>query len=134
MFRLEHKFLISDNRHYMFYIWKRTVKRTQNSKYFCIPFYAVCISLFRFQNFTRQRLSFVLLCSIATSAVLIPQELLEFRYFIIPFFMWRLHQPSPPSHEFLILLYYCIIHIATGLLFCKYPILLQDGKIEHFMW
>ncbi|KAI9629691.1 hypothetical protein KEM48_012755 [Puccinia striiformis f. sp. tritici PST-130] len=44
-FTYEHPFLLSDNRHYTFYIWRRFFKFHQVAKYLFTPVYMICIKM-----------------------------------------------------------------------------------------
>lgn len=117
--------------------------------------------------FTRQRelmeaprVSFVLVWLAATSLSLVTAPLVEPRYFIIPWVMWRLHLPPLPSlfkhretrprtepakrnsdfiinsPKFVEMAWYLIINLVTGYVFLykgfEWP--QEPGKIQRFMW
>src|SRR5204862_8112263 len=91
MFSVEHPFLRADNRHFVFYIWRRTIRRHPLAKYLAAPVYhgsgwLVLHALGRSQ-------SVLTLTGIvaATALTIIPSPLLELRYFILPYLFWRLH-------------------------------------------
>ncbi|EFR00010.1 hypothetical protein MGYG_03017 [Nannizzia gypsea CBS 118893] len=102
------------------------------------------------------RTSFVLIWLIATSLSLITAPLVEPRYFIIPWVIWRLHitplsrknKDTPESEatvrspilEFTPLLtetaWYLLINLVTGYMFLykgfEWP--QEPGKVQRFMW
>lgn len=106
------------------------------------------------------RVSFVLVWLAATALSLVTAPLVEPRYFIIPWVMWRLHLPpsptlsstrqQPPSDEsgraradlatyapkFLETLWFIVINAVTGYVFLykgfEWP--QEPGKIQRFMW
>lgn len=106
------------------------------------------------------RVSFVLVWLTATALSLVTAPLVEPRYFIIPWVMWRLHLPPsptlsssrqhPPSDEsgraradlathapkFLETLWFIAINAVTGYVFLyngfEWP--QEPGKIQRFMW
>jgi alpha-1,2-glucosyltransferase len=117
--------------------------------------------------FTRQRelleaprVSFVLIWLVATTLSLVTAPLVEPRYFIIPWVMWRLHLPPLPSllkhretrprteptkrnsdfiinsPKFVEMAWFMIINLVTGYVFLykgfEWP--QQPGKIQRFMW
>lgn len=41
----EHPYLLADNRHYTFYIWKNIYRRNEQMKYFLTPIYSISIIL-----------------------------------------------------------------------------------------
>ncbi|KAE8160312.1 DIE2/ALG10 family-domain-containing protein [Aspergillus tamarii] len=106
------------------------------------------------------RVSFVLVWLIATALSLITAPLVEPRYFIIPWVMWRLHLPRQPTplvyreqrprdakealHAkiatnfplFLETFWFLVINIVTGYVFLfkgfEWP--QEPGKVQRFMW
>ncbi|CAG7968117.1 unnamed protein product [Penicillium olsonii] len=106
------------------------------------------------------RVSFVLIWLAATSLSLITAPLVEPRYFIIPWVMWRLHLPPLPSlykhretrpreeaakrnsdfiinsPKFVEMAWFLIINLVTGYVFLykgfEWP--QEPGKIQRFMW
>ena len=112
------------------------------------------------QQLEPTRVSFVLVWLSATALSLVTAPLVEPRYFIIPWIMWRLHlppQPIPavyrqqrPSDEketvraqlatyaplILETLWFLIVNVVTGYVFLykgfEWP--QEPGKIQRFMW
>lgn len=106
------------------------------------------------------RVSFVLVWLAATTLSLVTAPLVEPRYFIIPWVMWRLHLPPPPAlaafrqqrannerertlaelasntPKFLETLWFIAINAVTGYVFLfkgfEWP--QEPGKIQRFMW
>ena len=91
-FTLEHKFLLSDNRHFTFYIWSKIFRKYEFSRYLVSPLYLAGIYLF-YRNLASngKTLGWMVAYFVCIIVGLVPQELLEFRYFIIPYFMYRLN-------------------------------------------
>lgn len=85
----EHLFLISDNRHYTFYIWSKLFKRFPLFRYLMTPIYSIALILLYFQINDRSLLN-ILLLLVCVIFLTIFQKLLEFRYFILPFVLLRL--------------------------------------------
>lgn len=88
--RYAHPYLLADNRHLTFYLWRRVLdRRNSYVPYLLSPLYLVsCFVIwisFQFQD--KKELMLYIICTIL---VLIPNGLLEPRYFIIPFVMLRL--------------------------------------------
>ena len=126
---LVHPFTLADNRHYTFYVF-RILLRHQAFKYLAAPIYFVCawaaVDALGGQNTHTQqptqkrsskqrrqdtaisptspasntRVSFLLIWLLATAASLVTTPLVEPRYFVVPWLMWRLHvaplRPNPP--------------------------------------
>ncbi|KAK0554215.1 glucosyltransferase [Tilletia horrida] len=90
-FTIEHPFLLADNRHYAFYIWRRVVKVHPYAKYALVPAYIGCARL-AWDSIARTR-TFVWMLgfSAALTLTLVPSPLLEPRYFLVPYVIWRAH-------------------------------------------
>jgi alpha-1,2-glucosyltransferase len=127
-----HPFTLADNRHYVFYVFRYTIRRHPVIKYLLAPFYTTCAFFVlrtlagyclprldataskdkdgtTLTSHTRQyalsdslstssfpRTSFTLIWLISTALSLITAPLVEPRYFIIPWVIWRLHVPALP--------------------------------------
>ncbi len=114
----EHLFLISDNRHYTFYIWSRLFKRYSQFRYLITPIYSICIILLYFQIYDRSLLN-ILLLFLCIILLTIFQKLLEFRYFILPFVLLRLSIHDKKTSKLLFELIQAIfINIITLYVFC----------------
>ena len=117
---LVHPFTLADNRHYTFYIF-RILLRHPAIKYLAGPIYFLCawaaVAALGGQNAQIQqptpkrsskqrwqdtaispsslgsdpRASFLLIWLLATAASLVTTPLVEPRYFVVPWLMWRLH-------------------------------------------
>ena len=89
-----HPYLLADNRHYPFYVWKNIFKRHEAVKYLLVPGYSLA-TLWIVYALRRTRTElWVLLYCVCCFVALVPQSLLEFRYFIIPYLLLRLHLPQ----------------------------------------
>ena len=89
-YTMAHPYLLADNRHYPFYLWRKIIDRNWWSKYLLIPIYiygAFCV----LHVLRRCGIIFLLTYPFFVGVNLTPQLLLEFRYFILPFLMYRLH-------------------------------------------
>eukprot|EP00026_Physarum_polycephalum_P008345 Phypoly_transcript_08427.p1 GENE.Phypoly_transcript_08427~~Phypoly_transcript_08427.p1 ORF type:complete len:445 (+),score=35.78 Phypoly_transcript_08427:160-1494(+) len=130
-----HPFILADNRHYTFYIWKNIFRRYYWSKYALIPFY--CYGFWAFKTIleTKKQLLWGIFFTLATCAVILPTPLVEFRYYITPFIFLIVHLPVPPAPAIILqLLLNVSINIITiyGYL-CK-PFTAPDGSVGRFMW
>ena len=74
-----------------------------------------------------------LICCVVS---LIPQKLIEFRYFIIPHLLLRLHLPSPPPLSPLLeLLLHTKVNATTLWVFLYRPFHWPDSDVpQRFMW
>ncbi|CAD6883898.1 unnamed protein product [Tilletia controversa] len=90
-FTIEHPFLLADNRHYAFYIWRRVVKAHPYAKYVLAPAYVVCGRLAWDALASTRTFIWMLGFCAALVLTLVPSPLLEPRYFLVPFVVWRAH-------------------------------------------
>merc|ERR1719468_407837 len=113
---IAHPYLLADNRHFTFYIWRRFFMRHWGLKFVLVPVYimaAYCI------------------------ASTIQKSELMFRYYIIPFILVRLQiKPSSFSKlaiEFLVLV---AINTITLYLFLFKPFTWEHEpqQLQRFMW
>ncbi|GBG62254.1 hypothetical protein CBR_g29861 [Chara braunii] len=136
---IAHPYLLADNRHYPFYLWRWVIARTSFSKYCLVPIYLVAwISIFTKLGEQQSQLwIFFYVC--ATMAVLIPSPLIEFRYFIIPFLLQALHTPilAEKSHATWTCTFvqYMLINILTAYIFLFRPFSwAHEAGVQRFMW
>lgn len=137
-FTYEHKFLLSDNRHYTFYIWSKIYKRNQYMKHLLSPFYYICIVfLYRLLYLNRKSFGWIVAYTLCVCCCLIPQKLLEFRYFIIPFIIFRLNLKTNFSVKYLFIEIFIYIFINS---FTIYMFLYKtfywpsNSEVQRFMW
>ncbi|KAE8227334.1 hypothetical protein CF319_g184 [Tilletia indica] len=90
-FTIEHPFLLADNRHYAFYIWRRVVKVHPYAKYALTPAYVVCGRITWDALAPTRTFIWMLGFCAALVLTLVPSPLLEPRYFLVPFVIWRVH-------------------------------------------
>ncbi|XP_057302444.1 dol-P-Glc:Glc(2)Man(9)GlcNAc(2)-PP-Dol alpha-1,2-glucosyltransferase-like [Hydractinia symbiolongicarpus] len=135
-FTYVHKYLISDNRHYTFYIWKRIFEKHWAVKYALVPGYLLSWLIIFNELNKSNRSIWILLYLLCTAAVLVPQKLLEFRYFIIPYLLFRLHIGVRNYLELIteFVLYMCV-NAVTLYLFIYRPFKWDhEDAIQRFMW
>ena len=109
-----HPFLLADNRHYTFYVTHILFLRNWLVKYLATPIYIACgwLTIAILGGKARPRrgsvvatskgrvapdtvhVSWVLVWLISTALSLVTAPLIEPRYFIIPWLIWRLHVPE----------------------------------------
>ncbi|KAI8112993.1 hypothetical protein M9435_002999 [Picochlorum sp. BPE23] len=137
---LAHPFILADNRHYTFYVWRRLINASRASRYLLTPVYGFCASIAIFSGASGVhdmcRKAALLVC---TAVVLIPAHLVEFRYFTIPWLLYILDKESVlfRSNRAQLLstvLAYCAINVATMYIFLHRAFTWPDGSIARFMW
>ncbi|XP_078678055.1 dol-P-Glc:Glc(2)Man(9)GlcNAc(2)-PP-Dol alpha-1,2-glucosyltransferase-like [Branchiostoma floridae x Branchiostoma belcheri] len=135
-FTYVHPYLLADNRHYTFYVWQRVFQRHPLAKYVVLPGYVYCgWSMFHQLGKTRSPL-WQLVFFVCVLVATVPQKLLEFRYFIVPYLLYRVHVQVTCYYRLLAeLLLYTTINAVTIYLFVEKPFLWPDSsEHQHFMW
>lgn len=134
-FTYAHRYLLSDNRHYTFYIWSRVFRRHDLVKYALIPGYM--FALWTICNLLQHcNILWKLVFSLCMFMNLVPSMLLEFRYFIIPYLLLRLHIKNRSySRTFMELVVYICINAVTLYIFLYKPFKWDnETAIQRFMW
>ncbi|VDO24106.1 unnamed protein product [Haemonchus placei] len=135
-FAFDHPYLLADNRHVTFYLWRwwlaDPVRRVVLTPLFVGSFVFIRDLSNHLSPFVR--ILFVL-CSFA---VVVPAHLIEPRYFIVPFVLWRLSAKTS-SNKFIIiveLLSQFFVFLAVFLLFIFKPFewAHEPGVKQRFMW
>ncbi|XP_015791193.1 putative Dol-P-Glc:Glc(2)Man(9)GlcNAc(2)-PP-Dol alpha-1,2-glucosyltransferase [Tetranychus urticae] len=131
-----HSYLLADNRHYTFYLWRRILG---SEKYF-IRFSLIPVCLLTSLSFIsllhRKDNIWKCLFILSICIITIPQELLEFRYFVPAFVIWRLNIASNSSMSLTLELAFNIfINSLTLYMFIlrpfKWP---NSNELQRFMW
>jgi alpha-1,2-glucosyltransferase len=116
-----HPYTLADNRHYVFYVF-RILRLYPAIRYLAVPIYYVCAwlaiealdvrpngerALKQKHEHTRPtsvrtgctpcQISFVTIWLVTTALSVVTAPLVEPRYFIIPWIVWRLHVKSSPA-------------------------------------
>ena len=130
-----HRYLLADNRHYTFYIWARILNRNEYAKLVLIPAYLYafwCLDKTTSAKSVLWRLVFM----ICLAVNVVPSMLLELRYFIIPYLIWRLNTPVSSAWRIAIeLLFNICINAVTIYVFLERPFLWPgESKLQRFMW
>lgn len=134
-FTFVHKYLLSDNRHYPFYVWKKVFQRHELMRFLLVPAY-IFAAWNLLDTLKSRSLFWVLTFLVCVLAVTVPQKLLEFRYFIVPYLMYRLHVPLPSLPRLLLeFALYTMVNAATLYIFVSKTFLWPDSKdTQRFMW
>ena len=134
-FTYEHKYLLADNRHYAFYIWSKIYRRHKYVKYALIPayFYFFWSVL---DELKCRDIYWKIVFSVCLIATLVPQKLLEYRYFILPYLIFRMNIRHGTAlglfHEILLSL---AINMFTVYTFVNKSFRWSHEEgIQRFMW
>eukprot|EP00842_Homolaphlyctis_polyrhiza_P002017 jgi/Hompol1/2816/HPOL_003032-RA len=159
-FTVEHPFLLADNRHYTFYIWKNVFRRHAMARYALIPAYmfsawAVIRRLYgaaspfpkshhheyefrltRTWTAMKQSVLWITAFCVCLIATLVPSPLVEFRYYVIPYLLVRLHVPM--ANRWMLALeavLYAAVNAATLYLFLERGFVWPGTPgTQRFMW
>ncbi|XP_033845813.1 dol-P-Glc:Glc(2)Man(9)GlcNAc(2)-PP-Dol alpha-1,2-glucosyltransferase [Periophthalmus magnuspinnatus] len=134
-FTFVHKYILADNRHYPFYVWKKVFQRHELIRYLLVPAYI--FAGWSFLDSVKYRsLFWILALLVCIMAATIPQKLLEFRYFIVPYLMYRLHMPLPSLPRLIIeFLLYTVVNVATIYIFISKTFQWPNSTAkQRFMW
>ncbi|KAK0584488.1 hypothetical protein LWI29_014070 [Acer saccharum] len=135
-FSLAHPYLLADNRHYPFYLWRKVIKAHWLMKYLLVPLYVYSwFSIFSILGKTRRKI-WVLAYFLATAAVLVPAPLIEFRYYTIPFYFMILHSNINENRNWLLMgVLYIALNIFTMLMFLFRSFHWDhEPGIQRFIW
>ncbi|KAF6137773.1 hypothetical protein GIB67_040481 [Kingdonia uniflora] len=135
-FSIAHPYLLADNRHYTFYIWRKVVKFHWLTKYLLVPIYVYSwFSIFNILGKTQKKL-WMLLFFLACGAVLIPAPLIEFRYYTIPFYFLALHTQLDNNTYWLFMgIAYTTVDIFTMMMFLFRPFhWAHEVGTQRFIW
>lgn len=132
-----HPYLLADNRHYTFYIWRWFLGRHPLAKFLLVPLY-IYAAWSVFSSLLRSRgLLWTVSFYICVVANLVPQGLLEPRYFILPYIIFRLNLATSLKVKALIIeiFIYFFINIYSLNLFLMHPFVMPDADVlQRFMW
>jgi alpha-1,2-glucosyltransferase len=132
---LVHPYILADNRHYSFYVWKNFMNQFVFFKYILVPIYAFAMYAI-LKSLSHLRLFSVVAYILCVCIVLVPQLLLEPRYFIIPYILFRLHQKEPKNWQIVAeTLTTTFINIAQFVLFINKTFYWEDEKYpQRIVW
>uniref|UniRef100_A0A8C4RVU0 Dol-P-Glc:Glc(2)Man(9)GlcNAc(2)-PP-Dol alpha-1,2-glucosyltransferase n=1 Tax=Erpetoichthys calabaricus TaxID=27687 RepID=A0A8C4RVU0_ERPCA len=130
-----HKYLVADSRHYTFYVWKKIFQKHEVVRYALVPGYV--FAAWSFADSLKSKpllwnLMFFLCLVIAT----VPQKLLEFRYFILPYLIYRLNASVPSVFRLLLeLCLYTFVNALTFYIFLKKTFVWPNSEeVQRIMW
>nr|CCA22902.1 alpha1 putative [Albugo laibachii Nc14] len=130
-----HPFMLADNRHYTFYIWRKFFRRYSMAKFAPLPVYTY-FGWFGFRELgnTRSPL-WILVYFVAVCLSLIPSPLVEPRYYIVPAIVFHVNTAKQRKQQmYSTLVLYSAINLVTMIVFLQYPFLWVDGSTGRFMW
>ncbi|XP_008791275.2 dol-P-Glc:Glc(2)Man(9)GlcNAc(2)-PP-Dol alpha-1,2-glucosyltransferase isoform X2 [Phoenix dactylifera] len=135
-FSIAHPYLLADNRHYTFYIWRKVIQVHWMMKYLLVPLYVYSwFSIISILGKAQNRIwvfSFFISCAL----VLIPAPLIEFRYYTIPFYFLILHSQVTDYDQWLTVgTLYVAVNIFTMTMFLFRPFHWDhEPGTQRFIW
>ncbi|KAL6299647.1 glucosyltransferase [Sparassis latifolia] len=130
-FTIHHPFLLSDNRHYTFYIWRRIFLLHPVVPYLLIPVYIACAWAWYIRTGQDQTLLQNILLAVFVVPTLIPTPLLEPRYFLIPYILLRAQITDVPVWGVLVEgLWYGTVNGVTMWVFLHK----ERAGVGRFLW
>lgn len=132
---IAHPYLLADNRHYVFYMWNRFYGKYWWARYAMIPAYTIA-ALILLKVISARTAGFQLVFIVCTTAAIALQQLIELRYFIVPFLIVRLLSTSPRSKWLLLeLIFYVAVNGLVFYLFTTKEIHWDDyDAVQRLIW
>lgn len=88
---IEHPYLLADNRHYTFYVWNRFYGAHAAARFAAVPAYVLGLAAIDASLAANRTAGFRGCLTVCTVAALCFQQLIEVRYFLVPYMWVRLH-------------------------------------------
>ena len=131
-----HPFLLADNRHITFYLWRHLLGRHKLVPLALTPGYLLLGSTIYPALWKAQGPLLALGLAACCALVLVPSPLIEPRYYTLPTLIIWLHAPPltgaaqwlPP------LVVFGLVNVAMLAVFLFRPYEWGDGSVAHFMW
>ncbi|CAK0787759.1 hypothetical protein CVIRNUC_010981 [Coccomyxa viridis] len=135
-YTLAHPFLLADNRHYTFYLWKDFFAVHPGAKFTLLPMYLYS-AWSVWHSLIEGSLPVVGVLGLCTASclTLIPAWLLDFRYFTVPFVMVLLHMKPPTRLQAgMTAGLFVLADAIVVYIFLLRPFKWHDGSIARFMF
>ncbi|CAH0477876.1 unnamed protein product [Peronospora belbahrii] len=130
-----HKFMLADNRHYTFYVWRKFFLKHDLAKLLPAPLY-LFLGWCCWNELGRRRSPlWKLVYTLAVCLVLIPSPLVEPRYYCVPFAILHLNTSNQSAfHLWVVFAVYMAVNALTLYIFLYHPYQWVDGSTARFMW
>jgi len=130
-FTIHHPFLLSDNRHYTFYVWHRFFLVHPQAPLIFTPLYLLCFCAWCIRVGNGQTLMQTVLLPLLLVPLLIPTPLLEPRYFLIPYVFLRSQVVGMPRWGLILEgFWYATVNAITMYIF----LYAERSNVGRFMW
>lgn len=133
--RYAHPYLLADNRHITFYIWRRILDRHNSYvPYLLTPIYLMA-SFSVWHHFRSQGCKRLLLFIFCSLLVIVPNGLFELRYFIVPYVFLRLNAEVGVSYAITEIIKNILINTGMHYLFLNKTFRWSDSQeLQRIMW
>ncbi|BFF97589.1 putative Dol-P-Glc:Glc(2)Man(9)GlcNAc(2)-PP-Dol alpha-1-2-glucosyltransferase [Drosophila madeirensis] len=131
-----HPYLLADNRHYIFYVWSRLYGRYWWFRYAMAPAYLFAMTVL-YCGLSHMPDSFKLMFPLSLVLVLCFQRLLELRYFLVPYVLFRLNTRHTRKgySEWLELGAHLLLNVATFYVYFTKEFYWQDYSTpQRIIW
>jgi len=134
-----HRYILADNRHYTFYIWARFFRPYPLMRYALIPAYLfVAFAMCRVLSRRRSNALWTMAYFLCVFVNIVPSTLLELRYFIVPYLLFRLNVPALAANYSRLVLelsVHVVVNSLTLYMFMYRPFLWENSEdVQRFMW
>ena len=131
-----HPYLLADNRHYTFYFWRKIINYSAYARYYLSIPYAIATILMTSLLIPGSSELYALVYWVSVVLVLSLQPLIEFRYFILPYLIFRIHSAHPSVAAVLTdMATYSAFNIATLYSFAYKSFYWDTSEdTQRFMW
>lgn len=133
---VEHPYLLADNRHYTFYVWNRFYAAHPAARFAIVPAYVFGLAAINTSLAMTRTAGFRLCLTLCTVMALCFQQLIEVRYFLVPFLYVRLHS-SAVGRWWLAaeLVAYAVLNAAVFYVFSTKEIWWDDFEaVQRLIW
>lgn len=130
-----HPYLLADNRHYTFYVWKNILGPSTLFRVGLAPLYAA--GAYELGSRLSRKFGWIYSAGlwVCATATLVPAGLFELRYFTVPALMFAVHVQPPKWYSSIVqLACFAAVNAATLYVFIERPFLWPDLSVARFMW
>lgn len=135
-FAFDHPYLLADNRHVTFYLWRWWLSDATH-RLLLTPLF-ICSFIYLFDLCKHMSPIVRILFTICSFVVVVPAHLIEPRYFIIPYVLWRLSAKTSTNKLLVIaeLISQLLVFSSVFSLFLLKPFewANEPGVKQRFMW
>lgn len=130
-----HPYMLADNRHYLFYIWNKFYGRYWWFRFAIVPLYVVSVMIL-YHSISMRSAGFQIIYALCTIISIALQQLIEIRYFIVPFLIARISAGPVKSRLIIIeLIMYSAINAFAFYLFSTKEIIWNDyNHVQRLIW